>query len=103
MSAVELRKAAAKMRKRVDPVIAECGVRDASEVPWFDATDYYADITTAVHAYVASWPPVVALAVADWLDDTALSGITEPRLNAEAFRNYRRALAVARVYLDGAP
>jgi hypothetical protein len=48
-------------------------------------------------AHVASWHPVVALAVADWLDGTADATESEP----EHYPVDLQALAVARAYLAG--
>jgi hypothetical protein len=66
-----LRRAATKLRNRVQPVLEESGVDDASDVPWFDASDECADMGTAVHAYVAAIHPAVVLEVAYWLDAVA--------------------------------
>jgi hypothetical protein len=125
MSAEVLRRAASLMRERAEA---------ATPPPWH--VDYrqhvYAALaapqvrydapsnnyTTAVAPmvwdrnaeHIASWHPAVALAVADWLDDTAdrldddLATYRPDRTrydSTEAWveRNYRQPLAVARAYL----
>ncbi len=99
-----LRRAAALMRERA---------QDATPGPWqvdtTDGADYVFDVATggfcfvpdnncqrpvANAAYIASWHPVVARAVADWLDFIAVSSDfgMEPPI---------KALRVARAYLGG--
>lgn len=92
MSAELLRRAAALMRERAEAVPPE-GLQDA----WFDA-----DASDLMHLkqydreHIASWPPEVALAVADWMDADA--GVME-RHDLDA--TVSRAYAVARAYLGG--
>ena len=54
--------------------------------------------------HMASWQPVVALAVADWLEDEAERIDSTPYMvDADWIeRNYRAALAVARAYIEAA-
>ena len=78
--------------------------------PWFvcvhDVTTYYSlDVIassglTVRAQYVASWQPSVALAVADLLDKIAWMGELDPGLLGRV--GCDEAIAVARVYLDGA-
>jgi hypothetical protein len=80
MSAEILRRAAASMRERAE---------DAAAVPGL----WNGCCASPDHAaYVASWPPAVALAVADWLDSTA----NDYNLTS---KTVARAFAVARTYL----
>ena len=94
MSADVLRKAAALMRERAEAA----GPND----PWFTSDD---DANTPEDAeHIASWHPAVALAVADWLDATAVrvEAAREPKdggARNHGWRGSRQALAVARAYL----
>jgi hypothetical protein len=93
MSAEVLRQAARLMRENATTT-------EAMGDPWYDAealvaeTDDYIGAEEAAH--IASWPPAVALAVADWLDTTADN---ESRFGAAIRMGHGDALAVARAYL----
>jgi len=57
----------------------------------------------AVAAHIASWHPVVALAVADWLDGLVevMTNPAAPSGGVSALREEAAALALARAYLGG--
>ena len=131
ISAEVLRRAAAKMRERAEAATPgpwefrpRRGFQSVNENPatigFLDTAGYFAMLREGTWAtendmgYVASWHPVVALAVADWLRtaamdiwahgplcecgtgcDTCDDNLWEPHA--------RRALAVARAYLNEQP
>lgn len=123
MTAELLRRAACLMRERAeaatagpwtakDPwacVVAPADTPVAKHSPRNDAREIEAygglligeSIIKADREHIASWHPAVALAVADWLEDTAL-GIESafaPSLYEQSRPNVQCALAVARAYL----
>ncbi|MCW2496368.1 hypothetical protein [Jatrophihabitans sp.] len=124
MSAAVLRQAAALMRSRVESVKVQCGLNsdvDLSQAVWFGQTDDYQDVDEmydATHAHISTFGhPVVALALADWLDHAAdrWSAITEwNSIYAVADQTWLerepadmpdliKALAVAHAYLGTPP
>jgi hypothetical protein len=113
VSADMLRKAAALMRDKADAavgarwqwvvtedrhwcvVLAYPGTADEERVA------QCADDDNA--AYIAAWPPAVALAVADWLDGLAIC-LASPSMGAQPVAaEIANALAVAHAYLGGTP
>ena len=112
MSAETLRRAASLMRER-----AEAADKDTfSRSPWSatifdDGRAWLKPAHIAMHGYpntaehIASWPPAVALAVADWLEEVAawmVEGVgLLPATNiGDAWIGMRQqARAVARAYL----
>lgn len=110
MSAELLRRAASLMRERAEGAtpgpwevysgprkmyVESVAAEDASgnPVPIMQSIDRgaFADV-----GHIASWHPVVALAVADWLDD-ALEAHLHVRVGN--YRSYLKAVEVARAYL----
>ena len=95
MSASLLREAAALMRERAEAA--------RPDHPWYDRGDIaegmaaFTDSGDEPHIdaeHIASWHPAVALAVADWLDETAKD------LDAlMTYGGHVPALVVARAYL----
>ena len=117
MSADLLREAAAKMRERAEAATpgpwehyGDCIVWPSEKGP--AANDPVLAMVGPAHdgcgAHIASWHPAVALAVADWLWETANlievhagTECAEPCLHPTC-RVIDRALAVARAYLGEA-
>ncbi len=122
MSAEVLREAAALMRERAERATTHTpwqllGPDDDRAEPWTVASTHPVGDRTYVcqdarHAgeHIASWHPAVALAVADWLDETArrhdeiLDNFVEgSRVGAvsaaENVTAYTQAVSVARTYL----
>lgn len=114
-AANELREAAALMRERAEAAKSWEGAWQVHETKpgrvievkgdgWDDAivascVDYGgSENGTEAAAHIASWHPVVALAVADWLDSTA-DGLERRGVTARVRPDERAALAVARAYL----
>jgi len=107
VSAEALREAAAKMRERAE--LAMDGPWESRVLgdgrAWVaskdDALSMHGYPATAEH--IASWHPAVALAVADWLEDTATANervgvMFASVLNGRNALN-QKALAVAHAYL----
>jgi hypothetical protein len=96
MSAELLRRAAAKMRETA--TAATPGPWDAQgrEVGSGESLVAWVPIGYAADAeHIASWPPAVALAVADWLDFIAPFA----RFGDDNSPHAKHALVVARIYL----
>lgn len=95
MSAETLRQAAALMRERAEGArsfYADHHPRAGQEVPWFGEVDLY-DFDDGDGPHIIGMSPAVALAVADWLEDTARTACVP--------EHHTAALAVARAYLGG--
>jgi hypothetical protein len=111
MSAEMLREAAALMRSRAANAPPFRGRLFDGAYQIID-TDDLEVLATVTHGgpewdHIASWHPAVALAVADWLDDTATanerlasSPVFVDLLPADHDVTNRKALAVARAYLN---
>jgi len=110
VSAALLREAAAKMRERAEAATYTAmpwGVDEIGAV-WAQEADgrpvpISSRSTDQNAEHIASWHPAVALAVADWLDDTATANervgvMFASVLNGRNALN-QKALAVARAYL----
>ncbi len=109
MSAEILRRAAALMRERAEA--APPGPWQLDDEEWADYRTAYGQeadgqavlvasrMDDGVAEHIASWHPVVTLAVADWLEDAAAY--------VAAYRGYTHAedtpLRVARAYLGDQP
>ena len=116
MSADTLRRAAALMRERAEAATNYPWAASDPGTQWrhYDGQvtaigfpdDFDPSICDALDnddaQHIASWHPAVALAVADWLDDTANANERLAPLAALTPRGdvtNRKALAVARAYL----
>lgn len=72
-------------------------------IPWHSAGDLELDWDPEDAAHVAGWSPVVALAVANLLDNAAARSETKVQHGAvprHVWSHERDALAVAAAYLD---
>ena len=105
MSAELLRRAAALMRERAEDAAAPHHPYGDTEMDLVETTAHWSlEISEYVGGdmgeHAASWHPAVALAVADWLDATALElkALGDPPLKIQEGRR-SSALAVARAYL----
>jgi len=98
MSADLLREAAALMRERAETCAPDATVGPVTWTSTFDGSDQ----TTFIH--YQSWHPAVALAVADWLEASALRA-DEVEADGMTYggTDGRPALAVARAYLGRTP
>jgi hypothetical protein len=95
-----LRQAAELIRQRTALVPPSPWYAALHDVTTYDGLNVIASSGLTVRAqYVASWQPVVALAVADWLEAEADHADRLSHVNAHLLAG---ALAVARAYLDGA-
>lgn len=124
MSVERLRAAAALMRERADvwdyhaspwrvepgpagwSVVRSAGVieddfAEPSAVVEHDTFVFQMD-TTSTARHIASWHPAVALAVADWLEATAVRCDMARERGNHSWRGSRQALAVADAYLGSA-
>lgn len=101
MGAELLREASRAMRERAQAATSWSGSAD-----WFPSSStvqssggWVVTASPRTVEHIASWSPVVALAVADWLERVALTAaevdLRDPLPNTEA----HDALAVARAYL----
>jgi hypothetical protein len=98
----EIRRAAALMRERAQPMV--------TGTPWVDGRGHVqmqsgfiiaGSMGMLASAHIASWHPAVALAVADWLDDVAEAMADDAAEHTVSPYESEQALAVARAYLAG--
>lgn len=89
-------------KQRIDNPSYTAHVSATGDAQWSGVADVI--IGSAAEAHIASWHPIVALAVADWLDSVAGRWIIAKDVQHYSARqeNQERALEVAHAYLGGA-